>query len=207
MTRPPRSICPSDVGHVVMPVAFCTSAGVAATTRTFGSAANCASPRRVIAVRVRVDHHERHWFVAFLGGPLRHQIEDHRRCRNHAARALFRHAGVLEQRLVLAKDQIEERLLGVDAAGLAQDVEVLVVRVHLPVGYGHTVGTAGEPWFGERARCEAGAVAFQREGPGGEQQRDHESAGLHEPHHRTAGAGSEGPPLFGSGPSPDKNVA
>ena len=61
---------------------------------------------------------------------------------------------VFEERLVFAENQIQKRLFGVDAAGLAQNVKVLVIFVHLPVGDRQAVGATGEPGFCQCSRLQ-----------------------------------------------------
>ena len=83
--------------------------------------------RRVIAVRVRVrdDQLRRRRSGCSASATWRS------RSITTGAVSIGAGAGVLEQRLVAAEDQIEERLLVVDAARLPQDEEVRVVLVHL----------------------------------------------------------------------------
>jgi hypothetical protein len=79
--------------------------------------------RGVIAVAVRVDHQERK--VRGLGAQeLGDDSDGIDRTRT----------SVHEQRAGRAEDQIEERLLVMGAAGLAQDVKGGIVFVNLPVG-------------------------------------------------------------------------
>ena len=72
-----------------------------------------------------------------------------------------RYASVFEQRFVLAEDQIQKRLFEVDAAGFAQNVEVFVVFVHLPVGNRQAIGTAGEPGLRQRPRLQPRAIVLR----------------------------------------------
>jgi hypothetical protein len=69
-------------------------------------------------------------------------------------------AGVLEEGAVAAKDEIEKRLLIVGAPGLAEDVEVLIVFVDLPVRDLDAAGSAGDPGFGENAWLDGSAIGL-----------------------------------------------
>ena len=85
-------------------------------------------------------------------GPLVHQIHDDGRGGNHTLIGCGRHSGIFKQRLVIAEHQIQERLLGVDTTGLAQNVEVFVIFMHLPVRDGEAVGSPVSQGSAKRAR-------------------------------------------------------
>ena len=116
----------------------------------------------VVAVRMRVNDHEGHRRAVFPGGPFRDQLHDHRRRRNHLVAVGVGlapgHAGIFEQRHAVAEHQEEKRLLGVDAARLAQDVEVLVVLLHLPVRHRDAVRAAALPSRRHRARLQTETI-------------------------------------------------
>ncbi len=84
--------------------------------------------RRVVAVAVRMSDDERQRAAAVRGRPTATCVGDGRR-----DVGAFR-AGVDEQRAVSSEEQVEERLLEIRAARLAEDEEVLVVFVRLEIG-------------------------------------------------------------------------
>ena len=65
-------------------------------------------------------------------------------------------AGVYEQCALIPEEEVEEGLLVVGAAGFAEDVEVGIVFVDLPIGNLQAVGTAGDPGGREGALLDAG---------------------------------------------------
>ncbi len=127
----------------------------------------------VIAVAMRMDHDQRDRRVIFLLRPFGEQIHDERR------RLYLARPGVLEQGFILTEDQIQKRLFGVYAAGLAQDVEVVVVGVDLPVWHGKTVRTARLEGSGQCAGLETRAVRLRGTGQTRKQQGSSKNLNSH----------------------------
>src|ERR1700722_16335490 len=85
-------------------------------------------------------------------GPSGHQIHDDRRGRNDALVGGGRDSRIFQKRLVFAEHEIQERFLRVDTTRFAENIEIFVILVYLPVRDRKTVGTTRQPRFGQRTR-------------------------------------------------------
>ncbi len=121
---------------------------------------------RVVAMAVGMDHHQRNRGVMLARRPLRHEfLHDGRRGDRFglSPRRPARHARVFEQRLLVPEDQVQKRLFRIDAARFAQDVEIFIVFMDLPVRNGYAVGAAGEPGLAEVAGRQTGLILGSRQ--------------------------------------------
>ena len=108
----------------------------------------------VIAMAVGVDDHSLDGLAAFAKEPaIDHLIID-------SFHIDLASAGVNEGYFVVAEDDVEEGLFVVGAAGFAEDVEVWIVFVDLPVGDLHAFGAAGDPMGREDAGFDVRAIGL-----------------------------------------------
>ena len=128
--------------------------------RGVGQAIEAFVTRGVVAVRVGVGHDEWDGVAVVALQPFRDQLL---RDGGGVARA---RAGVHEQGAVTAEEEVEEGLFVVGAAGFAEDVEIGIVFVDLPIGNLQAVGAAGDPRGGERAGFHGGRSRLGRLGEG-----------------------------------------
>ena len=133
--------------------------------RGVGHAVEALVAGGVVAVRVGVGHDERDGVALVALQPLGDQLL---RDGGGVARA---RAGVHQQGALAAEEKIEEGLLVIGAAGFAEDVEIGIVFVDLPVGNFQAVGAAGDPGGGEGALLDAGCGGG-KQGKRAEKQRE-----------------------------------
>src|SRR5713101_7281853 len=88
-------------------------------------------------------------------------------------------AGVLEQSFVCTKKQVQERLLEVCASGFAQNVEIRIVFVNLPVRNLRALRTARDPIRGQRPGTNGGMAHIDsRRGTRSHQQKRERENGI-----------------------------
>jgi hypothetical protein len=107
-------------------------------------------------------------------------------------------AGIPEQSALCAEDQIEKRHLRIRAAGLAQDEEVGIVLMHLPLGNFHALRSAGGPLCGKRAALQVAAVGIGKLAVCGRNNRRWNKNGDKQQEQRTLHAGLSFRRLVGS---------
>ena len=111
--------------------------------------------RNVIAVGVGVRDDERDRGAVIALAPV---VQDG----GDGARGLgLAGTGIFKQSAVAAEDQIEKRLFVIRAAGFAEDVEVFVVLMNLPIGDLDAIGAAGDPVIRQGARAHARSIGLR----------------------------------------------
>src|ERR1700682_5958364 len=72
--------------------------------------------------------------------------------------------GVLEQCTLLAEEKVQEWLFVVGTSGFAQDIEIWIVSVHLPLRHRRAIRSASDPLRGEYAPFQPCAIRLGRLG-------------------------------------------
>ena len=154
MMRPPRSIFPKAVGPMRDIEGLHGRFDGERHDGGVGAGAKLGVAGNMIVVRMRVADNQRRRFSVIAPGPL---VDD---ARNRGRDVRFTRAGVDQQGLFAAEEKIQEGLLVIDAAVLAQNVEVGIVGVNLPLRRVAAGGPAGAPGLGKFAGADAAAIGL-----------------------------------------------
>src|ERR1700687_4502615 len=106
----------------------------------------------MVVMRMRVPDNECRDIALSLHGPLLEQF-GHR-----ASHVRLSGTGIDQERFFLAEQQIEERLLVIHASVFAENVEIGIIRVDLPLRRVPASGTSGMPAPRESSGANATAV-------------------------------------------------